>query len=73
MLAVDLTERHEVLAEPVLELSDVEAEVLEGNGALTNCICDGPGLWQQRDVEVTALGTDLEVLLEVPGASSVAS
>ena len=57
----------------VLELADVEAQVLEGDGALVDRIGDGPGLGQQRDVEVAALGADLELLLEVAEASSVAS
>jgi hypothetical protein len=64
VLAVDLDELEEVRAVCLFELGDVEAHVLEGDGALIHGVGHRPGLGQQRDVEGAALGTDLEVLLE---------
>src|SRR5918998_353486 len=66
VLAVDLAERHEALAERLVELVDVEAEILEGHDrACLDQIGDRSRLGHGRHVEGAALGADLELLLEV--------
>ena len=66
VLAVVLAEGHERLAEQVVQLVDVEAQVLERHDvARLGQVGDGAGLRHGGDVERAALGPDLELLLEV--------
>ncbi len=66
MLAVVLTQRQQVGTERGFEGSDVETEILEGDGVAGLCLLDDcPRLRIESHVgRVAALDADLDLLLE---------